>query len=261
VVSRLGRGARPCEVVVVGIDLAWGDRRPDGVCVARWAGGHAAVDAPALTWGDDALLASVAAAAPAPRAALLAIDAPIVCPNATGSRPVDRQMHRLFHREHAGCHPANGTRCPRPARVLERLAAEQGFAAGTRLAGRYRLAAEVYPHPALCRLLRLERIVKYKRGPVAARRGEFRRLQWLLGRVLRAELAWVARPVALDALLRTPWSKAVEDRTDALVCALVGLWHVHHAGRRSEVIGDVDTGFILLPEDLRRLPARRAPRR
>jgi len=135
--------------------------------------------------------------------------------------------------------------------LLARLVAEQGYVAGTRLARRCRLAAEVYPHPALCRLLRLERIVKYKRGPAAARREEFRRLQRLLRRALRADLGWIAVPPAVGALLRMPWSKPVEDRTDALVCALLGLWHVHHGGRRSQVLGDLDTGFILLPEDLR----------
>ena len=32
-------------------------------------------------------------------------------------------------------------------------------------------------------------------------------------------------------------------------CALIGMWHWMHRGKRSEVIGDRKTGFILLPEE------------
>jgi predicted RNase H-like nuclease len=49
------------------------------------------------------------------------------------------------------------------------------------------------------------------------------------------------------SLLRQKWGKPVEDRTDALFCALIGMWHWMHQGRKSEVIGDRKTGFILLP--------------
>jgi len=51
-------------------------------------------------------------------------------------------------------------------------------------------------------------------------------------------------------LLRQKWSKPVEDRTDALFCALIGMWHWMYLGERSEVIGDQKTGFILLPEEV-----------
>jgi hypothetical protein len=47
-----------------------------------------------------------------------------------------------------------------------------------------RLAMEVYPHPAMLRWFGLERILKYKRGPVGDRRREFRRYQSLLGSCL-----------------------------------------------------------------------------
>jgi predicted RNase H-like nuclease len=169
-----------------------------------------------------------------------------VCPNRTGARPVDRLTHTLFHREHAACHPANLTQCPRPPRVLARLATDLGFVAGWQ-GSAPRLAAEVYPHPAMVRLFRLSRIIKYKKGPVVARRREFRRLQRLLRALLAAECPFLALDADTPALLAAPWSKPVEDRTDALFCALLALWHVHHHGARSEILGDLATGFILLP--------------
>lgn len=231
--------------LVVGVDLAWGERRSDGVCVVRVRGSRAAVVGYASPHGDDELVATLASHLSPREPALLAIDAPIVCRNATGARPVDVLMHRLFHREHAGCHPANLTTCPRPARLLSRLAGE-GFVAGTDLR-EPRLAAEVYPHAALVRFLGLPRIVKYKRGPAAERRAEFARLQQLLGELLSLRFAFVAPGPATRALLAAPWTKDVEDRVDALVCALVGLWHVHHRGRLSDVLGDLESGFLLLP--------------
>ena len=78
---------------------------------------------------------------------------------------------------------------------------------------------------------------------------------FLRGGVLVAALEGCLRKkfpgITIDAetrsLLAQKWSKPVEDRTDALFCALIGLWHWMHKGRKSEVIGDWRTGFILLP--------------
>jgi predicted RNase H-like nuclease len=114
-----------------------------------------------------------------------------------------------------------------------------------------RLAAEVYPHPAMVRLFRLDQIIKYKKGLVRKKRGEFARLQGLLCQFVASEFPFLTLDDATRALLSVPWSKAEEDRLDAFFCAMVGLWHVHHCGRRSEVLGDMATGFILLPHDLR----------
>lgn len=180
------------------------------------------------------------------------IDAPIVCPNRSGTRPVDRLTHTLFHREHAACHPANLTKCPRPVRVRRRLEA-LGFTTGWHPGRGRKIIAEVYPHPAIVRLFRLRRIIKYKKGPVAQRRRAFRRYQQCIRRSCGRDFPTLLVDSATSELLSLPWSKSVEDQTDALVCALIGLWHWQYRGRRSEIIGDLDTGFILLPEDLRRL--------
>ena len=176
------------------------------------------------------------------------VDAPIVCPNRTGTRPVDRLTHRMFHRQHAACHPANLMRCPRPPRVA-RLLQRKGFRVGWETRVGVRWVAEVYPHPAMVRMFGLPRIIKYKKGSVAERRKEFRRLQGLMRKLMKRRFPGLKLNQETRNLLKEKWSKPVEDRTDALFCALIGMWHWMHRGKRSEVIGDRETGFILLPEE------------
>jgi predicted RNase H-like nuclease len=242
--------ALPAASTLIGIDLAWGDRKPDGVCAADARNGAVRITEYAYPQGDTELLAFVRARVHPTRRLLLTIDAPILCPNRTGTRPVDRLTHTMFHREHAACHPANSTKCPRPPRIRRALE-KMGIPAGWDLSSSRHLAAEVYPHPAMVRLFRLERIVKYKRGGVGEKRKEFRRLQGLLRELLGREMSWVTGGEETEELLRAPWTKRTEDLTDALFCTLIGAWHWRHGGRRSEVIGNGRTGFILLPEDLR----------
>ena len=176
------------------------------------------------------------------------VDAPIVCPNRTGTRPVDRLTHRMFHRQHAACHPANTSRCPRPTRVA-RLLARKGFSIRWEVGKAKKTAAEVYPHPAMVRMFGLPRIIKYKKGSVAERRKEFQRLQGLMRKLMKRRFPRLTLNQETRNLLRQKWSKPVEDRTDALFCALIGMWHWMYLGKRSEVIGDRKTGFILLPEE------------
>ncbi len=230
---------------IVGVDLAWGERRGDGLCLLEAGPRQARVMALDYTRGDDALFARLEqwlGNAPA----LVMVDAPLVCPNLTGRRPVDGEVSRRFARFHGGGHPANARICPRPVRIGARLAAA-GFFLDWDLAAGPRLACEVYPHPALIRWLRLTRIFKYKRGPAARRRGEFARLQRGLGACLPQRFPALRLEAGVAAILRAPWSKPVEDQLDALICALVGYQHWRWRGRRSEVLGDRSTGFILLP--------------
>ncbi len=233
---------------LVGIDLAWGERNGDGLCLLEAADGSARVVETAHVFGDGALLAWLEARLPpAPVPAALLFDAPLVCPNATGSRPADRQTHTHFGRFHAGAHPANRALCPRPLRLAEAVVARLGFEIGWARPRASRLAVEVFPHPAAVRWLGLERIVKYKRPPVASRRAEFARMQGLLGAGVRQRFPALEQNEALGEVLAAPWTKPAEDRLDALVCALVGYHHWKHDGARSQVLGDLETGFIVVP--------------
>lgn len=237
---------RPRVWAVVGIDLAWGENRPDGVCLLRGARGKVEHVAHALVQGDEELLAWLRQTLPAEIPALLCLDAPVVCPNRTGSRPVDRLTHRLFHREQAGAHPANRSRCGRPLRVVAKLR-RAGFSIATDWPRTPRALIEVYPHPATVRWFGLDRTIKYKRGPVALRRRAFARLQRLLRRWLEQTAPEVMSQQPTRELLRARWTKDIEDMTDALLCAMVGWQWAVRGSAEMEILGDTRRGFMVIP--------------
>jgi len=232
---------------MVGVDLAWGERNHDGICLIEAAGPAGPVSVVESRWtlGDGPLFEWLEARA-AGLPCLVAVDAPLVCPNRRGSRPVDRLTHRLFGRQHAGCHPSNARLCARPLRIARGLRS-RGFVLGWDTAAE-RLAMEVYPHPAMVRWFGLARILKYKRGTVAERRREFRRYQSLFRSTLQVRFPEIdPGPVGVGLLEAEP-SKEAEDRLDAFFCALIALHHWRHQGRQSQVLGDAECGFLVLPQ-------------
>lgn len=227
---------------IVGLDLAWGDRRPDGYCILQEEGGVVRMTEVGLSRGDAALLAMVAARVGG-GAGFIAMDGPVICRNEAGARPVDRLTHVHFGRFKCGCHPVNRKLCPRPLRITAGLES-MGFVPGW--TGK-RCLAEVYPHPALVRWFGLQERLPYKRGTVAERRRVFAVLQGHLKQALAGLFPEVEPGGQVRTLLESAWTKDVEDQTDAVVCALIGWWHVRHRGERTEVLGDLATGFLLVP--------------
>ena len=236
----------PRRWAVAGIDLAWGERRPDGICLLHGEAKRVVGLSHALTHGDDALLDYLHTHLAPDVRTLLCLDAPVVCPNRRGARPVDRLTHRIFHRVQAAAHPANRVLAARPLRVVRRLQ-RAGYDISTDWPATPRALVEVYPHPATVRWFGLDRTIKYKRGPVAARRRAFARLRSLLRRWLENCAPEIAQHRPTAALLRTPWTKNGEDLTDALLCAMIG-WQWAVRGRHTlEILGDRRSGFIVVP--------------
>jgi len=235
-------------VVIIGIDLAWGEKNPDGVTILTYDKG---IDRPAtsmttgLTRGDDDLLGVVNRAAIHP-AVMIAVDAPLLCINETGSRPVDKLCSALFRVQEAGCYPVNRGLCRRPFRIADALR-ESGYALTTSLERSPRFASEVYPHPATIRLFGLDKTIKYKKGRVAGKRSEFARYQDCLKRFLSSEIPELAASPDHEILFSDPWRKPVEDQIDSILCAAIAHRHLRYRGARSEVLGDDETGHMLIP--------------
>jgi predicted RNase H-like nuclease/ppGpp synthetase/RelA/SpoT-type nucleotidyltranferase len=253
----------------VGVDLAWGDRKPTGLAVLDEGGCLVHVSA-ART--DDEIVAALAPYVEG--RCLVAIDAPLIVANATGNRPAEALLNKDFARFDAGAHPSNTGKPefraqPRGARIAGRLGLDMNPRSR-----RARRAIEVYPHPATVALFRLGRTLKYKHKPGRDLERLRAELLVLLGLVegladadpqLRVDsrgsggTAWRALRSAVERAARKSELRVVEDQVDAVVCAYVALF----AARKPEqttTYGDFQTGYIVtptLPTDLAPTPRER----
>lgn len=187
---------------------------------------------------------------------LVAVDAPTLIPNETGTRLPDRLTHKYFGKYHAGCYPANLNRpfAPRTTQLgldLEHL----GFAHAPEITpqkpGRYQI--EVFPHPAMVRLFNLDRIIKYKKGKLGDRRQELLRLVGLIETVLTTLEPQLTLNHLWDDLVKPIATakgsdlKEIEDRIDALVCAYVGAHWWYWGTAKNQTLGDRLSGYIIVP--------------
>ncbi|MHC5735964.1 DUF429 domain-containing protein [Nostoc sp.] len=239
----------------IGIDLGWRSQ-PSGLCCLEWIEGQLQLldldrkDAIAdiLTWIDQSVQPD--------EPAIIAVDAPTLIPNATGSRIPDKLSHKYFGKYHAGCYPANQN-LPFADRTINfGLELEsRGFAQAPTIEpqklSRYQI--EVFPHPAIVNLFNLERILKYKKGRLNERRLELIKLQNYLLDIL-PYLSPPLRPLRLcgsfPSEIPTTGAalKAVEDKLDSLICAYVAAYWWYWGEQRNLVLGDRTTGYIIIPQ-------------
>jgi predicted RNase H-like nuclease len=237
----------------IGIDLAWGGRRPSGVAVLDTDGW---VVEEGWATSDDELLGLVAAHDAG--GAVVALDAPLVVTNPAGtSRGCEQELARRYGRVGAGPYPTNLGLLGGRVRAMELIArSPRPYLTVPRDPGRGRgwWAVEVFPAPALVELGGLARAVRYKKGPPEARRAGLRAVAAVLGRLAGADpplrldpAGRLARELGRLEALRGAGLKAVEDLADAHVCAYVGLWWWVHGRAATLVAGDDATGAILVP--------------
>jgi predicted RNase H-like nuclease len=228
-------------MLFVGIDSGWVSQ-PSGVAILV-ADPHGQLqlraldrlpdNAAVLAWLDEQI---------GSRPALLAIDAPLVIPNATGIRNCEREINAQFRRMHAGCHAANqGRPFFEPLRRFVRELQSRGFQLdGIEAGGSGRHAVEVHPHAATVRLFDLERIVKYKKGRIEARKRELERYRSLLATLFSWDLPAVPQ--------KGKDLKAVEDKLDAINAAYVGALLWKFGEEAVERFGEYQQGAILVPK-------------
>ncbi len=249
----------------IGVDLAWGTKRPTGLAVLDDAGRLVHVS---TVRTDEEILETLTPYAAGP--CLVALDAPLVVRNPTGNRPGEAELNRDFARFDAGAHPVNTGKAefavsPRGARIASALGLDMNPRSG-----RAKRAIEVYPHPATVALFRLGRTLKYKQKPgrdLERLRGELLVLMGLLEGLAQASPSLALGGPAWDALREQVVSagrkselRVVEDQVDAVVCAYVALF----VERRPEDVttyGTFEDGYIVtptLPADL--VPTPREPR-
>ncbi|WP_028472459.1 DUF429 domain-containing protein [Nocardioides alkalitolerans] len=250
----------------IGVDLAWGERRPTGIAVLDERGRllHTASVTP-----DEAISAEVAPYVAGP--CVVAFDAPLIVPNETGTRPAETALNKDFRAFEAGTHPTNRSKPefadgPR----AERLAKAWRLVLDPQSSGRRR-AVEVYPHAATVALFRLGRTLKYKQKrdrTFAQMRSEMLRLTEELEKLARARtpLLLARRPVwenlvaTVEQAQRKSELRLAEDQLDAIVCAYVAML-VELEPERLTTYADPETGWRggaivtpTLPEGLQPAP-------
>ncbi|MDF5735847.1 MULTISPECIES: DUF429 domain-containing protein [unclassified Nostoc] len=239
----------------IGIDLGW-KSQPSGLCCLEWIDGQLQLldldrkeaIADILTWLDQSVQPD--------EPAIIAVDAPTLIPNATGSRLADKLSHKYFGKYHAGCYPANQN-LPFADRTINfGLELEsRGFAHAPTIEpqklNRYQI--EVFPHPAIVNLFNLERILKYKKGRLNERRLELIKLQNYIIDILPS-FSPPLRSLHLcgSFLWEIPTTgaalKATEDKLDSLICAYVAAYWWYWGEQRNLVLGDGITGYIIIPQ-------------
>ena len=231
----------------VGVDLAWGQRNPTGLAVLDAAGALAHVSA---AGDDDDVLAQLAPYVAGP--CVVAIDAPLVVVNPTGTRPCETALNRDFRRFHAGAHPANtglawfadGGRGARLCRTLELDLNPRSQSE--------RQALEVYPHAAAVVLFGLDQVVKYKQKQgrdVALLQSELLRLIGLIEGLpgLSLDLPdWQRLTTMAATATRKSELRRAEDPVDAVLCAYVARLFLTRPGDVT-IYGETETGCIVTP--------------
>ncbi len=237
----------------IGVDLAWGMKRPTGLAVVDPYGRLVHVSAVRT---DEEILADLTPYAD--QDCLVAIDAPLIVTNPTGNRPAEAALNKDFARFDAGAHPSNTgkpefSHVPRGAVLCQALGLDMNPRSGRR-----RRAVEVYPHPATVALFRLGRTLKYKNKPgrdLESLRGELLTLMELLEGLTTAEppldltapeAGWPVLRGQVETATRKSELRVVEDQVDAVVCAYIALFAATRPADTT-TYGDFESGYILTP--------------
>ncbi|HEY3778016.1 MAG TPA: hypothetical protein VGL35_08150 [Rhizomicrobium sp.] len=243
--------------VYIGFDSAWGDKQKGAICALSLARGKPLhFVAPHLVTFREAHC-FIHDMKSSTGNTLIALDQPTIVRNSAGMRPVERVAASLVSWLGGGVQPANlgrlGMFCDASPiwPFLGRLGALEDPERARYATGGFYLI-EVFPALALAsfdpEFFGLRRAPKYNPG----RRKTFRTKDWI--RVASAA-ARLARTMACEDLARwcdetaaiTQPRKADQDRLDSAICVLIALHWRLRPRAESIVLGDLDTGYMVLP--------------
>lgn len=241
------------KIKFIGVDLGWSSGA-SGLCCLNWRDGGLEILDLTTVLAIEGILTWIDRQIPSDVPAIVAVDAPTIINNPTGMRLADRLTHKHFGRYHAGCYPANlglkfADRTTGFSKSLLERNLQHAPIIEPQALGRYQI--EVFPHPATVNLFGLEKILKYKKGRIAQRQQELNRLRDYIGNVLPQLEPGLSDPrtqiPAIAEKLTGKELKAIEDMLDSLICAYVAAHWWYWGTAKNLVLGNLDTGFIVIP--------------
>lgn len=265
-------------VAVLGIDAAWTEYQPSGMallssfkgawnCVAvtpSYATFMNLTQGGSVDWGKRVhgstpqpheLIAAAERLLKGESVTVIAVDMPISKQQIVGRREADNAVSKAFGNKGCGTHTPNSNRPGPMGRRLTDGFRDLGYSLavkGTQDRTSKHII-EVYPHPALLALLKANFRIPYKVGktksywpndPLPTR---IQKLQCEHHRILdglRSKINGIESKFPKRAQVKTLSSlKPYEDAVDALICAWVGIMHIHH---RAKPYGD-ENAAIWIP--------------
>jgi predicted RNase H-like nuclease len=251
----------------LGIDLAWhGNGRNTGLAALRSTGSTVTSDAVGIGAGNLKAIVDFVLSHES-HTTVVAIDAPLVIRNVNGQRPCETLISKRFGYAHASAHTTNLSRFPdaesvRLVRTLQDLGYRHCRFPHEDWDRTGRWLFEVYPHPAQVVLFERSRIIKYKRGRLAARRAGLDELRLeVLHRMMYGDNSIVddRRLVQFLTIELSSISgaqlKKYEDALDAIFCSFLAYYLWRWGWSCHDVFGDVTNGYIVVPNAKLRFPA------
>lgn len=236
----------------MGVDLAWSPKNATGLAVATVSSDEVAVQEATTVTSNAGILSFIRRFASGPLT--IAIDAPTIVPNQTGMRPVERRLQSTpeFQKASAAPFPANRERLgeynngvPRGEELVTMLRREFGIQEIGCPPARHQAmyAMEVFPLAAMPRLFGAPFIYKAKKGrtPQQCQDG----LSSYLAGIRNLRDPAISIPDDLRVNGHSGGKlKDLEDRADAVLCAYIAA--LAWLGK-AEAVGDLETGYIVLP--------------
>lgn len=238
----------------IGIDLAWSKNNGSGVAILNGDSIGAELINYSIRYSNEDILEYILDIIQ-DNDAIISIDAPLIVPNNEGRRPAEAEIGRLFRKFNAGAYPSNrvlfnkiygGIRGEELSLLLENKGFIQNPYLGQFQDGKYFF--EVYPHPSMCVLFNLEKILRYK--PKAKRDYETRYSEFekYINHLLK-----IKDLIITGDLLKTDFRKLkskklknFEDTLDGIFCAYLSYYFWKNSDK-CKCCGDLEKGYIVTP--------------
>ncbi len=233
----------------IGVDIAWGERNPSGLCWLSGAESGAEIQEFAILKTNAEMVEWILSRSAG--GCIVAVDGPIICPE--GYRNCDRLVAKDFGKYRAAPYPVNQQKASKCIRFAQMLAST-GFTTQPpwQRQSTSKAVVEVYPHPAWIRFFQLPCILRYKKGAEEERKHHLHTAVKLLKHSLPIAVPSIRSLKIPQRFLRLAGQnrkqlKETEDLLDALFCAYLAFHYWFWGKSKWEIYGNAREGFILIP--------------